>query len=119
MADVIAPPSIPEVPRAELLITEPFLPNSFGVDSSKFEKCPYHDDFVMYPKGTILIGTDKATGGECWHHVRIGKAKPANKACWDACGMTKDQVLKQFRFYSKLNRAQVTGDPKFDAPDPA
>lgn len=118
MADVIAP-SVPEVPKAELLITEPFLPNSFGVDSSKFEKCPYHSDFVMYPKGTILVGTDKATGGECWHHVRIGKAKPVNKACWDACGMTQEQVKKQFRFYSRLNRAQVTGDPKFDAPDPA
>src|ERR1043165_5773708 len=106
MADVIAPPVKPEVSKAELLITDPFLPNHFGVDSSKFETCPYHPDFVMYPKGTVLIGPG------CEDHVRLGKAKPLNDACWKACGMTKDQVLKQHRYYVKLNRGQSTGDPR-------
>ena len=97
--------------KAELLIDEPMVPGALGVDTKAFQ--PYRADkrFVVAPRGTVLTGPD------VWKLVVVGSCKPADEECWKACGMTKEQVLKQFRSYSRLKRAQVTGDPKFDAPD--
>lgn len=97
--------------KAELLLEQPILPNALGVKTEGFPVCKFHKSFVMAPKGTVLEGPD------VWQLARIGSCKPLDQECWDACGMTKEQLLKQHRYYVRLERGQVTGDPKYDAPD--
>lgn len=49
--------------------------------------------------------------------VKVGVAVPDDDECREACGMTEDQIADAIDAQRRLRAGQMTGDPRYDAPD--
>lgn len=97
--------------KAEYMMAQPIEPMSLGVDTTAFDVYVADKRYVVAPRGTAIEGPN------VWQLVRVGSAKPADKECRDAAGMTDEQIVAKYNDYQKLSRGQLTGNPKYDAPN--